>query len=416
MRDCLPASVEVFTRAGRHRQRRRRIFLDGAGCYYYCYGVASVWRHPRSKYWTACFRDQNGRQRRHSTKATDRKKAQRIADEYEKTVLSKRTLRQVQKVLDRLHEEISGEAVVRTSPKVAVEQWLKTKQPETAPATMAFYRMSLGKFVAFLGDRAADPISEITRQDVVSFRSGLSEKVSPKTANHDLKAVRMFFRAARRDGLISEDPAEFVEAVRQTRTRDKRPFTVDQLRSILEVADEEWRSVILFGLYTGQRLGDIATLRWSNIDLGKGELRLVTSKTNRILNLPLAPPLLKLLEACADTDDPDAPLHPRANRIIQEQGRSGSLSNQFARLLAAAGLRKRKTHKGTGIGRDTRREVNHLSFHSLRRTATTFLHEAGIPAAVAQTLIGRDSEQTHEIYISVGPEALRRAVAVLPVI
>jgi integrase len=376
--------------------------------------VASVWRHPRSRYWTACFRDQNGKQRRISTKAIDRRKAQRIADEYEKAVLSKRTLRQVQKVLDRLHEEISGEAVTRVSLNVAVERWLKTKEQEAAPATMAFYRKSLGKFVAFLGDRAADPISEIARQDIVSFRRSLSEKVSPKTANHDLKAVRMLFRAARRDGLISEDPAEFVEAVRQTRTDEKRPFTLDQLRSVLEVADEEWRSLILFGLYTGQRLADIATLRWSNVDLDKGQLRLVTRKTGRIMNLPLAAPLLRLLETSAVSDDPDAPLHPRANNVIQKQGRSGSLSNQFARLLAAACLRTHKTHKAAGIGRDRKREVNGLSFHSLRRTATSLLHEAGIPAAVAQTLIGHDSEQTHELYISVGVDALRKAVAALP--
>jgi hypothetical protein len=31
-------------------------------------------------------------------------------------------------------------------------------------------------------------------------------------------------------------------------------------------ANDEWRSMILFGLYTGQRLGDIATLRWNNLD------------------------------------------------------------------------------------------------------------------------------------------------------
>ncbi|MBV8484645.1 MAG: site-specific integrase, partial [Verrucomicrobia bacterium] len=284
--------------------------------------------------------------------------------------MSKRTFRQVQKVLDRLHEEISGEAIARVSVTEAVKRWLRTKEQETAPATMAFYRKSLGKFVTFLSDRAADPISEITRQDIVSFRRALSEKVSSKTANHDLKAVRMLFRAARRDGLISEDPAEFVEAVRQVRTDEKRPFTLEQLQSVLQVADEEWRSLILFGLYTGQRLSDIATLHWSNVDLHKGQLRLVTRKTGRIINLPLAPPLLSLLEIAAGSDDPDGPLHPRANTVVQEQGRSGSLSNQFARLLAAAGLRRRKTHKGAGIGRDRKRQVNGLSFHSLRRTAT----------------------------------------------
>jgi hypothetical protein len=32
--------------------------------------------------------------------------------------------------------------------------------------------------------------------------------------------------------------------------------------------------MILFGLYTGQRLGDIATLRWNKLDLLRGELPL----------------------------------------------------------------------------------------------------------------------------------------------
>ena len=35
----------------------------------------------------------------------------------------------------------------------------------------------------------------------------------------------------------------------------------------LSVADDEWRSMILFGLYTGARLSDVASLTWENIDL-----------------------------------------------------------------------------------------------------------------------------------------------------
>ena len=105
---------------------------------------------------------------------------------------------------------------------------------------------------------------------------------------------------------------------------------------------------------------------------------------------------------------------PGRTESFRSKKGAGTLSNQFARLLVAAGLRDQKSHKGAGIGRDSKRRVNQLSFHSLRRTATTLLHEAGIPAAVAQTLIGHDSEQIHELYVSVGSEALRKAVAALP--
>jgi site-specific recombinase XerD len=55
-----------------------------------------------------------------------------------------------------------------------------------------------------------------------------------------------------------------------------------------------------------------------------------------------------------------------------------------------------------------------LSFHSLRHTATTVLHEGGVPAAVAQALIGHDSEASHQIYVTVGDEALLKASTVFP--
>src|SRR6516162_9999187 len=102
--------------------------------------MASVWRHPLSKYWTACFRDLTGKQRRITTKETDRKRAQRIAAEFEAAVRTKRTLRQAQVALDRLHEEICGQRVDRKTLRAYCEEWLSTKEPETSAQTAAFYR------------------------------------------------------------------------------------------------------------------------------------------------------------------------------------------------------------------------------------------------------------------------------------
>jgi integrase len=312
-------------------------------------GMASIWKHPQSKYFTACFRDHNGRQRRITTKETGRKKAQKLADEYERAARTKRTLKQAQAVLDRLHEELSGEKVVRTSFHQYLNDWLKAKDAETARSTMTFYRGSLNKFVQFLGNRFDEPIGEITKQDVVAFRNSLIKHVSAKTANHDLKALKMMFKSARRDGVIAEDPTEFVELIRRERpSKVKRPFTLAELRSILGVASDEWRSMILFGLYSGQRLGDVATLRWSNIDLARDELRLSTRKTGKTMILPLAAPLRKHIKSLHFSDDPSAPIHPKAFDLVERQHKTGNLSNQFADLLATAGLREKKHHKSTG--------------------------------------------------------------------
>ena len=52
----------------------------------------------------------------------------------------------------------------------------------------------------------------------------------------------MLFRAARCDALVADDPAEFVETVRQRDPTERRPITLDELRAVPAVADEEWKS------------------------------------------------------------------------------------------------------------------------------------------------------------------------------
>jgi integrase len=201
------------------------------------------------------------------------------------------------------------------------------------------------------------------------------------------------------------------------KSESKRPFTLPELRAVLAVADPEWRSLILFGLYTGQRLSDLITLSWHNIDLERNEVRLITSKTSRTMIIPMAPPLRAHIESLPASDDPQAPLHPRAFAILCRTGKASAISNAFSNLLMQAGLRPRPTpesHRSRGIGRSGRRKINALSFYSLRRTATTLLHEAGVPPSVAQALIGHDSEEVHHDYIGIGREALRNAVNRFP--
>jgi integrase len=257
--------------------------------------MAGVWRHPKSKYWTACFRDQHGRQRRVSTKETDRKKAMRIAEEYEKAVRTKRTLRQTQNVLARLHEEVAGEAVSQKSLRAYATEWLAAKAPEIDARTYGSYLGGLSQLLGYLRIRADAPIGDISKAELIAYRNQLSAKLSATATNNHLSLVKMLFKSARRDVVCSDNPAEFIGPVRasgkseQKRSEQKRPFTLAELQAILAIADPEWRLVILFGLYTGQRLSDLVTLGWNNIDLERGEVRLVTGKTDRTMIIPMAP-------------------------------------------------------------------------------------------------------------------------------
>ena len=64
----------------------------------------------------------------------------------------------------------------------------------------------------------------------------------------------MLFRNARRDGAIVDDPAEFVDTIRQRSVTAKRAFKLEEIRGVLDVADDEWRSMIL-SLYRPKALG-----------------------------------------------------------------------------------------------------------------------------------------------------------------
>lgn len=379
--------------------------------------MASLWKHPQSKYWTACFTDRTGKQRKRSTGTTDRKQALKLANEYEEAARKRRTSRQAREVLSDLHRELTGDDLPTVTVRAYLTGWLERKRLETSPATLTFYTTTTTKFLDWLGAVADEELEGITREHVTRFRNEEAKTLASKTVNHDLKCLKMIFKAARRDGAVAENPAEFVDVIRRTEeTASRRPFTIPELKAVLSVADDEWRSMVRFGLYTGQRLADLATLTWANFDLARGEIRLATRKTGRRMILPIAVPLRKHIESLPAGDKPDAPLHPRAAAVVLREGKSGSLSNQFANLLAQAGLREKKSHKRTteSQGRNARRQGNALSFHSLRRTATTLLHEAGIPAAVAQELIGHDSETMHRLYVNVGREAMEKAAATFP--
>jgi integrase len=376
--------------------------------------MASIWKNPQSRYWTACWRDQNGKQCRASTKTIDRKLARRMAEDFEKASRTRRTLAQLEKILRDYHEEFGGEGFQKRSLRAFCAEWLAEKEPSVSPSTIRFYRKTVQKLLEHFGERAERPINEVTNGDLVAFRNQLAKEISASSTNHDLIAVRMIFRAARRLGRITEDPAEFLKPVREFDNPHQekcRPFTEPELRVLMTAADSEWRSMIRIALYTGGRLSDVASLRWSNIDLERGELSFTARKTGKTALLPIVGPLLAHVLSLPSSDDPHGFLHPRAAEIFSRTNHAAALSNMFAELLKEAGLRSVK-----GASSSTRRRANELSFHSLRHNCVSMLKDAGIPQAVVQELVGHSNAQTNARYTHVGRVALEKAAASFPIL
>jgi integrase len=382
--------------------------------------MASIIKRPRSKYWHAFYRDSAGKAFCRSTKLTTRKEAQKVADLWEITAQRKKSAQHIKSVFNNIYREVYGESMPVATLRRFIATWREQKKPETSPATSLAYQKATDSFIEAMGEKADKDMAEVTRADIIKFRNDLGEHLSATTVNGYIKILRMVFKAAHRDGYVLENPAEHVETIKnREQCNGRRPFTIPEIQAILSIADPEWQSLIKFGLYTGQRLSDLALLTWDNVDLDRNEIRLVTKKTGKNLTIPISAPLqshIMSLRGGLDSHPGATPLHRQAFETVQKHGRAFSLSKQFAELLAQAGLREKQDHQSHGIGRDAKRSRSSLSFHSLRHTAVSLLKDAGVPQAVVQELIGHDSEAMSQLYTHVGDEALRKAAASLPVV
>lgn len=103
---------------------------------------------------------------------------------------------------------------------------------------------------------------------------------------------------------------------------------------------------------------------------------------------------------------------------MTEQGRVGTLSNEFYRVLVSAGLVKNRTHHKDERkkGRAGHRAQSVISFHALRHTAVSLLKTAGVGEAVAMDLVGHDSAEISRHYTHVDHETKLDAVNRLPVL
>jgi len=377
--------------------------------------MASVWKHPLSKFWYARFTNAAGIQQNRSTKTTDRRTAERIANTFEDAHRMRQTETQIHRVMSDINRQLNGQALPTQTVKDYFIEWSKTATTETSPRTGEKYEAVGKEFVTWLGKRAEDHLFRITTADITRWRDSLLANNSSLTARGKLKIIKVAFKRAWRMGILTDDPAVKVPSPKVSDESPRRPFTKGELEILFSTADNTWRGFILFGLYTGQRLRDICLLKWDSIAFKKGrcEIRLVTSKTGRHQVLPSPPPLTRWL---SENKQDAGPVFPDFYHTATKAKNTGSVSLKFGALLAQAGLieAKPKSHASRGIGRRGKRKTGELTFHSLRHTATSMLKELGVSDAVVMDIIGHDSKAISRNYTHISDASKEEAMAKLP--
>ena len=188
---------------------------------------------------------------------------------------------QARKILNDIRS-LGGESAIRfRSLEVYARDWLSSKKVTASPGTFVRYEGIVNEFLAHAGEqRSKSSIETVTAHEVKAFRDAqLREGKSHTTANLALKTLRGMFNDARREGLISVNPAEAVKTFSvEKEARDV--FSHDQLCELIKIAEPEWRTAILLAYYSGLRLSDAVGLSWVNVDFDRHEIRYFPRKTS----------------------------------------------------------------------------------------------------------------------------------------
>ncbi|MBA2271519.1 MAG: tyrosine-type recombinase/integrase, partial [Chthoniobacterales bacterium] len=364
----------------------RETTLDTIKRYAYCYAaMSSIHRQTGRPNWFCAFTI-GGKRVFRSTKTADKKQAREICRAWHKAALlarkgnGKLTVEAAREVIARGVGDVFAATNVESLPSATVrtwcETWLEAKSLEAEASTHSRYARIAGRFIEFLGAKADRDIATLEPLDITRFRDREAKELSRATANLSLKVLRVCFGEAMRQELRTGNPAVKVKVLELRDKSTRRAFTTAEIKRILQACgdDAEWRGLVLFGLYLGQRLGDLAKLTWRAVNLESNEIAFTARKTGRRIVLPLVQPLADYLSGLPAGDDPDAFIFPRAASAT----RTGTLSNQFRELLVSAGLVAPRSHESTGKGRSQSRETSALSFHSLRHSVVTMLKQAGV--------------------------------------
>jgi integrase len=381
--------------------------------------MASLHQQPGRPFWFCAF-SADGRRFFRSTKATNKKQAQAIANKWERAAkVAARGLLTTDRAREIISEGIADIFEMSdqgSMPKATIRawftQWLQAKSIEASDVTHSRYKGITDRFLSSLGNAADKDIATLSASQVMKFRDAEARRVSIASANLAVKVIRAALQSALRQEMINRNPASVVSILKKTEEARRRAFTVPELKRILKGVDEdvEWRGLILFGLYTGQRLGDLVRLTWRNVTLSpEPELALTTRKTGRRLIVPLMPVLADYLEDLNAPDNPDALVFPTLAKMSPQ-----ALSNGFVEILVEAGLAKARTHQKKKRGRDARRETSELSFHSLRHSAVTMLKAAGVSEPLVMQIVGHDSAAVSRGYTHLSATDARKALAKMP--
>ena len=317
-----------------------------------------------------------------------------------------------------------GDTVSDSADTVAAyltDQWLPSRRSRVKESTWAGYKDAVdGRIIPAIGGL---PLGRVTPKHIAKLydtwlESGSRDErrgpgLSPKTVRNTGLVLKKAFGDAVRLGLLTRNPAEYVEMPRVERKEMKTWSNEDARRFIAFIRDDRLAALWILMLTSGMRRGEVLGLRWADIDIVAGRLAVrralvsvgykvswsspKTAKSARVIALD--PATCAVLEAHRTRQDDEKAIvgdgYNDDDLVFAEPDGSflhpDYVSQRFGRLVKNAGLPMIRPH-------DT------------RHTAATLLLEAGIPVKVVSERLGHSTTSiTADIYQHVAPHMQEEA-------
>jgi integrase len=192
------------------------------------------------------------------------------------------TERAAVKALAGLVADVEASRCERTRATVAqlLDKWLAQIEPTRRPKTIAEYRSKIDKRIRpALGGVRLDKLGSDTLD--AWYRKWLAEGLSPGTVHHLHAILSAALNQAVKWGWIDRSPAarSSPPPLRQTPMKIPTPEQLNQLHRAAAGVDQVLATAIALAALTGARRGELAALRWSDVDLLAGRVRIARSLT-----------------------------------------------------------------------------------------------------------------------------------------
>jgi integrase len=246
-------------------------------------------------------------------------------------------------------------------------------------------------------------LGDVQHRDVQRIADDLlAEGRDPSTIRNALMPVRVIFRRAVEDGDVAINPCTHLRlpAVRGRRERIASPREAEQLLGALPARD---RPIWATALYAGLRRGELMALRWDDVDLANGVIRIERAYDEKA-RLEIGPKsragrrTVPIVGALRDILVDHKASQPHAEGLVF----GGKAPFQPSNLWRRA----QRTWKRQGL--------TPIGLHEARHTFASILIAAGVNAKAITTYMGHASIQTtYDLYGKLMPGSEAEAAALV---